>query len=67
MFGNSSDEPTTFNVRDVYNDALVRLQGFELFFGGDPLGRNLGYLASLVDPRQARSPAWCRAALGADQ
>jgi NADPH:quinone reductase-like Zn-dependent oxidoreductase len=48
MFGNSSDEPTTFNVRDVYNDALVRLQGFELFFGGDPFGRDLGYLASLV-------------------
>lgn len=23
MFGNSSDEPTTFNVRAVYNDALV--------------------------------------------
>src|SRR3954454_2539456 len=48
MFGNSSDEPTTFNVRDVYNDALVRLQGFELFFGGVPFGRDLGYLASLV-------------------
>ena len=41
MFGNSSDEPTTFNVRDVYNDALVRLQGFELFFGGDPFGAEL--------------------------
>ncbi len=48
MFGNSSDEPTTFNVRDVYNDALVRLQGFELFFGGDPFGRDLGYLTSLA-------------------
>lgn len=48
MFGNSSDEPTTFNVRDVYNDAIVRLQGFELFFGGDPFGRDLAYLASLV-------------------
>ena len=42
MFGNSSDEPTTFNVRDVYNDALVRLQGFEFFFGGDPFGRTSG-------------------------
>ncbi len=52
MFGNSSDEPTTFNVRDVYNDALVRLQGFELFFGGDPFGRDLGYLASLVAERR---------------
>jgi NADPH:quinone reductase-like Zn-dependent oxidoreductase len=49
MFGNSSDEPTTFDVRDVYNDALVHLQGFELFFGGDPFGRDLGYLATLVD------------------
>ena len=48
MFGNSSDRPTTFNVRDVYNDALVRLQGFELFFGGDPFGRDLEYLTSLV-------------------
>jgi NADPH:quinone reductase-like Zn-dependent oxidoreductase len=52
MFGNSSDEPTTFNVRDVYNDALVRFQGFELFFGSDPFGRDLGYLASLVAGRR---------------
>ena len=52
MFGNSSDEPTTFNVRDVYNDALVRLQGFELFFGGDPFSRDLGYLTSLVADRK---------------
>ena len=52
MFGNSSDEPTTFNVRDVYNDALVRLQGFELFFGGDPFARDLGYLTSLVADRK---------------
>ncbi len=49
MFGNSSDEPTTFNVRDIYNDALIRLQGFELFFGDEPFGRDLGYLARLVD------------------
>ena len=52
MFGNSSNEPTTFNVRDVYNDALIRLQGFELFFGGDPFGRDLAYLARLVDARK---------------
>ena len=63
MFGNSSDEPTTFNVRDVYNDALVRLQGFELFFGGDPFGRDLGYLASLVadgklDPQLSAELPW---------
>jgi NADPH:quinone reductase len=63
MFGNSSDEPTTFNVRDVYNDALVRLQGFELFFGGDPFGRDLGYLTSLVadhklDPQLDGEMAW---------
>ena len=49
MFGNRSNDPTTFNVRDIYNDALVRLQGFELFFGGDPFGRDLGFLATLVD------------------
>ncbi len=63
MFGNSSDEPTTFNVRDVYNDALVRLQGFELFFGGDPFGRDLGYLASIVadgklDPQLGAELPW---------
>jgi NADPH:quinone reductase len=63
MFGNSSDEPTTFNVRDVYNDALVRLQGFELFFGGDPFGRDLGYLTSLVadgklDPQLGGEMPW---------
>ncbi len=63
MFGNSSDEPTTFNVRDVYNDALVRLLGFELFFGGDPFGRDLGYLASLVadgklDPQVGAELPW---------
>lgn len=63
MFGNSSDEPTTFNVRDVYNDGLVRLQGFELFFGGEPFGRDLGYLASMVatgqlDPQLAGELPW---------
>jgi NADPH2:quinone reductase len=63
MFGNSSDEPTTFNVRDIYNDALIRLQGFELFFGGDPFGRDLAYLVSLVaerklDPQLAGELSW---------
>ena len=63
MFGNSSNEPTSFNVRDVYNGALVRLQGFELFFGGDPFGRDLGYLAALVgegrlDPQLAGELPW---------
>lgn len=63
MFGNSSEEPTTFNVRDIYNDALVRLQGFELFFGGDPFGRDLAYLTSLVadgklDPQLGGEMPW---------
>ena len=63
MFGNSSDEPTTFNVRDVYNGANVRLQGFELFFGGDPFGRDLAYLATLaaegkLDPQLAGELPW---------
>jgi len=65
MFGNSSNEPTTFDVRDVYNDALIRLLGFELFFGGDPFGRDIGYLASLVaegrlDPQLAGELPWER-------
>ena len=48
MFGNSSDETTTFNVCDIYNDAAIRIHGFELFFGGDPFGRDLAYLVTLV-------------------
>ena len=48
MFGNSSNRLTTFNVRDIYLDALIRFQGFELFYGGDPFGRDLGYLVRLV-------------------
>ena len=48
MFGNSSNRLTTFNVRDIYLDALIRFQGFELFYGGDPFGRDLGYLVLLV-------------------
>lgn len=63
MFGNSSNEPTTFNVRDIYNDAHIRLQGFELFYGGDPFGRDLGYLVTLVaerklDPQLAAELPW---------
>jgi NADPH:quinone reductase-like Zn-dependent oxidoreductase len=63
MFGNSSNELTTFNVRDIYNDALIRLQGFELFFGGDPFGRDLAYLVTLVaerklDPQLAGELSW---------
>ncbi len=65
MFGNSSDEPTTFDVRDVFNDGLVRLQGFELFFGDEPFGRDLRYLATLVaesklDPQLAGAMPWDR-------
>ncbi len=63
MFGNSSNELTTFNVRDVYLDASVRFQVFELFFGGDPFGRDLAYLARLVaegklDPQLAAELPW---------
>ncbi len=66
MFGNSSNELTTFNVRDVYLDASVRFQVFELFFGGDPFGRDLASLVRLVADRQARSAARRRTAMGAD-
>ena len=63
MFGNSSNELTTFNVRDIYLDASVRFQVFELFFGGDPFGRDLAYLARLVaegklDPQLAAELPW---------
>lgn len=63
MFGNSSNEPTTFNVRDIYLDARIRLQGFELFYGGDPFGRDLAFLVSLVaagklDPQLAGEHPW---------
>jgi len=63
MFGNSSDEETTFDVRDVFNDGLVRIQGFELFFGDDPFGRDVHYLAALVaegklDPQLAGTLPW---------
>jgi NADPH:quinone reductase len=63
MFGNSSNDPTTFDVRDVFNDGLVRLQGFELFFGGGAFGPDLRYLARLVsegklDPQLAGAMPW---------
>jgi NADPH2:quinone reductase len=50
MFGNSMD-------------ALIRLQGFELFCGIEPFGRDLGYLARLVaegrlDPQIAAELSW---------
>lgn len=47
-FGNSSDEPTTFNVRDVYNGALVKILGFELFFDPLPFERDLATLLELM-------------------
>ena len=65
MFGNSSNELTSFNVRDIYLDALIRLQGFERFYGGDPFGRDLAYLVRLVadgklDPQLAGELPWER-------
>ena len=72
MFGNTSDEPTTFNVRDIYNDALVRFQGFELFYGGEPFGRDLGILAGFVasgrlDPQLAGELPWTAIASALDR
>lgn len=62
-FGNSSDEPSTFNVRDVYNGALVRILGFELFFDPLPFGRDLAKLLELMvqgalDPHVAAVLPW---------
>jgi NADPH:quinone reductase len=65
MFGNSSRQPTTFNVSEVYLGGAVRLQGFMVFHGlaADPPGRDLGYLAGLVaegrlDPHVAGELPW---------
>ena len=63
MFGSSSGKLTTFNVRDIYLDALIRFQGFELFYGGDPFGRDLGCLVRLVaegrlDPQLVGELPW---------
>ncbi|HEX6347971.1 MAG TPA: zinc-binding dehydrogenase [Candidatus Dormibacteraeota bacterium] len=67
MFGNSSNQPTTFNVRDVYLGGYVRLQGFTLFHGlpADPPARDLAYLVGLVargelDPQVAGELPWER-------
>lgn len=54
MFGNSSGEPTIFDVRDVYMGRAVRLQGFSLptTYRADPPARDLAYLAMLVGARR---------------
>lgn len=54
MFGNSSGETTTFDVRDVYMGRAVRLQGFSLptSYRADPPARDLAYLATLVGARR---------------
>jgi NADPH:quinone reductase-like Zn-dependent oxidoreductase len=54
MFGNSSGETTTFDVRDVYMGRAVRLQGFSLptSYRADPPARDLAYLAMLVGARR---------------
>lgn len=68
MFGNSSNQQTTFDVRQVYLGGAVRLQGFTIFttLVEDPPGRDLGYLAGLVaagelDPQVAGELPWDRA------
>ncbi|MDQ0577229.1 NADPH2:quinone reductase [Agromyces albus] len=66
-FGNSADQPTTFDVRDVYNAALVRILGFELFFDPLPFGRDIGRLLALVehgelDPHVVDVMSWTRMA-----
>src|SRR4051794_4053848 len=48
IFGNSSERATTFNVRDIYLDGARTYRTFELFFGDEPFGRDLGYLVGLV-------------------
>jgi NADPH:quinone reductase len=65
MFGNSSRQPTSFNVSEVYLGGAVRLQGFMIFHGlaAEPPGRDLGYLAGLVaerrlDPHVAGQLPW---------
>jgi NADPH:quinone reductase len=65
MFGNSSQQPTVFDVRDVYLGGHIRLQGFTLMyrFRADPPARDLAYLAGLVaegslDPQVAGETPW---------
>ena len=67
MFGNSSQTPTTFDVRGVYLGGYVRLQGFTLFHGipAEPPARDLAYLVGLVaegslDPQIAGELPWER-------
>jgi NADPH:quinone reductase-like Zn-dependent oxidoreductase len=51
VFGNSSNQPTTFrDVRAFYLGGYRRLQAFTLFHGfrADPPGRDLAYLTGLV-------------------
>jgi NADPH:quinone reductase-like Zn-dependent oxidoreductase len=51
VFGNSSNQPTTFrDVRDFYLGGYRRLQAFTVFHGfqTDPPGRDLGQLAGMV-------------------
>jgi NADPH:quinone reductase-like Zn-dependent oxidoreductase len=65
MFGSSSKEPTTFDVRDVYLAGAIRLVGFTLFHAlrGDPPARDLKFLAGLVaagelDAQVAAESSW---------
>jgi NADPH2:quinone reductase len=65
MFGNTSNQPTTFDVRDVYLGGAVRLQSFMLFHDlpGGPPGRDLSYLAQLLaagrlDPQVGAELSW---------
>jgi NADPH:quinone reductase len=51
VFGNSSNQPTTFrDIRDFYLGGYRRLQAFMLFHGftADPPGRDLAHLAGLA-------------------
>ena len=54
MFGNSSGETTSFDVRNVYMGRAVRLQGFSLptSYRASPPTRDLAYLAMLVGARR---------------
>ncbi len=63
MFGNTSDTPTTFNVRDIYLDGARTYKTFELFFGDEPFGPDLRHLVDLVakgkiDAQVAGSMPW---------
>lgn len=73
-FGNSSDEPSSFNVRDVYNGgALVKILGFELFFDPLPFGRDLATLLDLMvkgkltPPHVAQVLPWDDVAIALDR